>query len=112
MELTRGAEPRAAVAALYAELEKVAATGLDERELGRAKNNLAAHLLRELATNNGRAHALGTYELMLGTWRAGLELAHRYQQVSLAEVQAAARRFLEPSRRSVVTLVPTAAVAA
>jgi predicted Zn-dependent peptidase len=112
LELKPGGDPRQAEAALYAELEKVAEKGLDERELGRAQNNLAAHLLRELATNNGRAHALGTYELMLGSWRSGLELAQRYHTVTSAQVQAAARRFLEPSRRSVVTLVPTAEVSA
>jgi predicted Zn-dependent peptidase len=112
LELRPGADPRLAEAALYAELDKVADTGLTERELGRAQNNLAAHLLRELTTNNGRAHALGTYELMLGSWRAGLALADRYQAITGQQVQAAARRYLQASRRSVVTLVPETGVAA
>jgi zinc protease len=112
LELKPGADPARAEAALYAQLALVAERGLQERELGRARNNLSAHLLRELATNNGRAHALGTYELMLGSWRAGLELAGRYQAITAAEVQAAAARYLHPTRRSVVTLVPEAEVAA
>ena len=85
----------------------LAAQGLTERELTKARNNLSTHLLRELATNNGRAHALGSYELMLGSWRRGLELAARYESITGAQVQAAAKKYLSPERRSVVTLVPS-----
>ena len=108
LELKPDADARKAEAALYAELERVAATGLEPRELERAKNNLAAHLLRELATNNGRAHALGTYELMLGDWRSGLALPSAYESITSEQVQAAAKQYLAPERRSVVTLVPLA----
>lgn len=107
MELKPDGDPKAAEAALYAELHKVAEKGLDARELEKAKNNLSAHLLRELATNNGRAHALGTYELMLGDWRDGLRLPERYESITAEEVREAAAKYLGSSRRSVVTLVPT-----
>ena len=50
------------------------AGGPQPRELEKAKNNLRAHLLRELATNSGRAHALGTYEPFLGELARGLQL--------------------------------------
>lgn len=112
MELKPGADPRVAEAALYAELQRIAEHGLEPRELEKAKNNLAAHLLRELATNNGRAHALGTYELMLGDWRAGLRLPDRYEAVSADQVRAAALKYLSPEKRAVVTLVPLAEMAA
>jgi len=108
MELKPGADPKAAEAALYAELERVQEHGLEDREVEKARNNLSAHLIRELSTNNGRAHALGTYETMLGDWRQGLALASRYEQVTKAQVQAAAKKYLRPERRSVVTLVPQA----
>ncbi len=107
LELKPGADPRATEAALYEEIAKVAQHGLEPREVEKAKNNLAAHLLRELATNNGRAHALGTYETMLGSWRAGLALPSRYEAVTPEQVREAARKYLTPERRSVVTLVPT-----
>lgn len=111
MELKPGADPRAAEAALYAQLEQVREQGLTDREVEKARNNLAAHLFRELATNNGRAHALGSYETMLGDWRLGLGLVERYQHVTREQVQAAARTYLTDARRSVVTLVPTASQA-
>jgi predicted Zn-dependent peptidase len=107
LELKPGADPRLTEAAVYRELERIAEHGLEGRELEKAKNNLSAHLLRELATNNGRAHALGTYELMLGHWREGLALPGRYEAVTGDEVRAAARRYLTAERRSVVTLVPS-----
>jgi predicted Zn-dependent peptidase len=107
LELKPGADPSRTEAALYAELEKVANDGLSDRELEKAKNNLSAHLLRELSTNNGRAHALGTYELMLGHWREGLALVSRYEAITGEQVRATARKYLSAERRCVVTLVPT-----
>lgn len=112
LELKPGADPTRAEAGLYEEIDRVAREGLTAHELEKAKNNLSAQLLRELATNNGRAHALGTYELMLGSWRAGLDLAARYEAVTGEEVRAAAARYLSKARRSVVTLVPDEKVAA
>ena len=108
IELKPDGDPKKAEAALYAELAKVAEHGLEPRELEKAKNNLAAHLLRELATNNGRAHALGTYELMLGDWRDGLALPSQYETITGEQVRAAAAKYLGAERRSVVTLVPMA----
>jgi predicted Zn-dependent peptidase len=110
IELKPGADPKVTEQALYAQLEKVARDGLEPRELEKAKNNLAAHLYRELATNSGRAHALGSYEVMMGSWRRGLALASRYESVTAEQVKAAAAKYLSPTRRSVVTLVPVAEV--
>ncbi len=112
LELKPDGDPKKAEAALYVELQKVAQHGLEPRELEKAKNNLAAHLLRELATNNGRAHALGTYELMLGDWRDGLALPNRYEAITGEQVRAAAARYLAPEHRAVVTLVPVNEVVA
>ena len=92
--------------AVYAELARIARDGLTERELQKAKNNLRADHLRELATNNGRAHALGTYESLMGDWRAGLTLPAGYAAVTQEQVKAAAAKYFAPNRRSVVTLIP------
>lgn len=108
LELKPDSDPQKVEAALYAELERVAREGLDERELQKAKNNLRADHLRELATNSGRAHALGNYESLLGSWRDGLTLPSRYAAVDNAQVQRVAAQFFKPERRSVVTLLPAA----
>ena len=108
LELKPGADPKKAEAALFEQIDRVCQGGITDHELQKAKNNLRAHLWRELSTNSGRAHALGTYELFLGSWRDGLTLAERYQKITAKQVQAAARKYLSPHLRSVVTLVPTA----
>lgn len=107
LELKPGADPAVSEAALYRELDKVIKEGLETREVEKACNNLQAQLLRELATNNGRAHALGHYEMMLGSWQAGLALANRYPKIQKDTLQRAAATYLAPSQRSVVTLIPS-----
>jgi predicted Zn-dependent peptidase len=106
LELKPGADPKTAETMLYEELARVASDGVSERELQKAKNNLSAQLLRELGTNNGRAHALGHYEALLGGWREGLALSGRYERVTAQHVKDVAAKYLTPARRSVVTLVP------
>ncbi len=109
VELKPGSKPAEVEQALYAELARLVSEGLTEREITKAKNNLKSHLLSEIATNNGRAHALGTYEALLGSWRAGLELPARYAAITLEQVRACAAKYFAPERRSVVTLVPESA---
>jgi predicted Zn-dependent peptidase len=106
LELKPGANSKDAELALYEELDKIGKDGVTDRELQKAKNNLSAQLLRELATNNGRAHALGHYEALLGGWREGLALSSRYEKVTAQQVKEVAAKYLTPARRSVVTLVP------
>ncbi len=106
LELQPDADVRAAEEALSAEVRRIADDGVEAREVEKARNNLRAHLLREFTSNSGRAHALGTYELFLGSWQHGFGLPEAYGRIDAAKVQAAAKRWLDPTQRSVVTLVP------
>jgi predicted Zn-dependent peptidase len=94
------------LAVVDAELEKVATRGLTDEELSRAQGQLRSQVLRELATNNGRAHTLGTHELLLGTWKTALQMPERYAAVTNDEVRRVAREVFSQERRTVVTLVP------
>jgi predicted Zn-dependent peptidase len=107
LELNPGSNPERVEQALYAELAKVAEKGVSKAEHTRAVNNLRAHQLRELATNSGRAHAMGTYEVLLGSWREGLRLPARYGEVTIQQLREAAARYFAPDRRSVVRLEPS-----
>jgi zinc protease len=108
MELKSEANAAHAEAELASCMKRFIDAGLTQKELEKARNNLSAQLLRELSTNSGRAHALGTYEVMLGSWRTGLELASAYDTITSDEVKAAAQKYLRDDRKNVVTLVPTA----
>ncbi len=111
IELKPDGDPARVEAALLEQLAAVVKDGVSARELRKAKNNLHAHLLRELSTNGGRAHALGQYELFFGSWKKGLSLPAAYERITAKQVQEAAARYLRPELRSVVTLVPTAQAA-
>ena len=105
-ELQPGGDPAKVEKALYEELEKIAADGVTDIELQKAKNTLRAHFLHEIATNNGRAHAIGNYETLLGDWRESLRTLDRYGAVTNADVKRVAAKVFTPKNRSVVTLVP------
>lgn len=94
-------------AALIDELAKVEQEGVQPIELQKAKNVLRAHFLAEIATNNGRAHAVGSYETLLGDWREAYKTLDRYAAVTNEDVKRVAAKYFSSKNRSVVTLVPT-----
>src|SRR6267378_977794 len=106
LKLNPGVDPARAESALWAELSRIAGEQISERELERAKNLVRNQLLRGLSTTNGRAHTIGQMEVMLGTWRAMLDLPDRYASITAADVQRVAQKTFAPHRRNVVTLVP------
>jgi predicted Zn-dependent peptidase len=106
LELKPDSDPAKVEKALYEQLDRLAQTPPDDRELLKAKNNLKSHLLHELATNNGKAHMLGAHEMLSGTWRSILSLEEKYDAVSKEQVREVAATYFSPLRRSVVTLLP------
>ena len=106
LRLNPGVDPARAESALMIELGKICDEELSEKELDRARNLVRAHLLRGLATTNGRAHTIGQMEVMLGSWRAMLDLPDRYAAITAAEIRRVAQRIFAPHMRNVVTLLP------
>ena len=106
LKLNPGVAPARAESSLWAELARIGDETMSDAELQRAKNFVRSGLLRGLQTANGRAHTIGQMEVMLGTWRAFLDLPDRYQVISQADIQRVARKTFAPHRRNLVTLVP------
>jgi len=106
LKLNPGVDPARAESALWAELSRISDEEMPKRELERAKNLVRNQLLRGLSTTNGRAHTIGQMEMMLGSWRALLDLPDRYAAVRAEDVQRVARETFPPHRRNVVTLLP------
>ncbi len=107
-ELAPGASVAKVERALFGELERLAARGPSAAELSRARALLRSAVLHELGTHHGVAQALGQAEALLGDWREAGRTLERYAAASAADVRRAAREYLAPHRRSVVTLVPGA----
>ena len=106
LKLNPGVDPGRAESAVWAELARIGDEKVSGRELDRAKNMVRAQLLRGLSTSNGRAHTIGQMEMMLGGWRAMLDLPDRYAAVTAEDVQRVAQKTFAPHRRNVVTLLP------
>ncbi len=107
-ELAPGVKAERAEGLLWEELAKLSARGIGARELERAKRLLRSSVLHELATHNGVAHALGQAEALLGDWREAGRALEQYAAVTVKDVRRVAAGWLDPSRRSVVTLEPGA----
>jgi zinc protease len=104
--LPEGAEPAHVEAALDAELARVVTAGVSELELRRAKNLMATAFWRQLATIDGKAHLLGEYEVLRGSWRRLFAAPAQFEAVTCADVQRVARAILDPTRRTVGLLEP------
>ncbi len=107
LTLPEGADPLVVREVLDGELERITERGVTQAELERAKSLAAAAHFRQLATIDGKAHLLGEYEVLRGGWRALFDAPTRYEALTRAEIQAAARAVLNPRRRTVGMLIPT-----
>jgi len=108
VKMKPGHETIEAEDAVYAELADIAANGVLEEELARAKNGLEADFVRSMQTVNGRASKIGRYEILFGDYREILNVPDRYRAVTGDEIREVAKKYFERNNRTVVTLVPEA----
>jgi zinc protease len=104
--LPEGADPEEARAALDAELAAVAADGVTEAELERARNLAMAGLWKKLATIDGKAQLLGEYEVFHGDWAQLFDAPARIAEVSGEQLRGVAAEILDDRRRTFGVLVP------
>ena len=88
-----------------AELARVQANGITERELARARNTIRANLLDRLASVLGKADQLNFYSYFVGTPDYVRQDAARYDRVTAADVQRVAATYLGKPK-VVLTVVP------
>ncbi len=106
VDLPPGADPARAEAVLDTELARVAAEGVTDAELRKAKNIAVAEFWRRLETNSGRAQALGTYEVFHGDYQKLFGAPERFEAVTREQVRQVAARVFSRDNRTVGTLVP------
>ena len=91
------------------ELGKVARDGVTAAELDKARNLKASAFWRGMATINGKARALGTYEVFNGNYRKLFEAPAAYEAVTAADVKALAKDILRVQNRTTGLLKPVTA---
>ncbi len=111
------AQPRAGVApeqvetAIYAELEKLQTTPVDDHELQKAKNQRIAAYYRGLQSIATRAREIGYAQEFYGDWHEVNKEVDRINAISSADIQRVAKHYLVADQRTVATLIPEGAPA-
>ena len=93
-------------AALDAELQKIAASGVTAEELARAKTAAEASIANQLSEFASRADLINQVTTMFGDPKLVNQIIPRYQQITAQELQAIASKYLVPDNRVTVTFVP------
>ncbi|MDH4069727.1 MAG: insulinase family protein, partial [Ignavibacteria bacterium] len=91
---------------IYRAIDSVAAYGVTERELEKAKNGAQVSYVSGFKTNSGIASRMGHYEVIWGGYAKAFEMTERLSAVSVNDIRRVAKEYLVPDRRTVVTLVP------
>jgi zinc protease len=101
LTLPEGANPAAAEKTLDDALDLVVSQGVTDAELARAKNQYAASFWKQLATIDGKAQLLGSYDLYEGDYRKLFDSPAVYEKVTREEVQKAAALVFQKNHRTV-----------
>jgi zinc protease len=91
---------------LFQELEKLGTQAAGEAEIEKARNIQLAQFWRKLATIDGKADLLGTYEVFYGDYAKMLNVPGEYAKVSARDVMAVAARVFKRDNSTVGVLVP------
>lgn len=104
LTLPEGADVAEVEKTLDAAFAQVVAEGVTDAELSRARNLQAAAFWKQLATIDGKASALGAYEVFEGDYRKLFDAPAVYEKVTREELQKAAAQLLQKQRRTVGVL--------
>jgi len=99
------------LAVLDEELKKVIEAPVTAEEMARASARFELGLLGGLDTADGKASTIGFYEAVLGRPAAAFERLDATRRLTQSDLLRAARRYLDPSRRSVILVRPDLAKA-
>ncbi len=91
---------------LYEELEKVREHPVTEQELQKAKNTAVADFYRSMKTIDGKANTIGFYDVVYGDYHKLFEQVDLLNKVSLEDVQGVAKKYFDPTNRTIAVLVP------
>jgi zinc protease len=107
-----GQKPEDAVTALIAELDKLKADPITDRELQRTKNQFARDYILNRESNQQKATQLAhaaVIHAQIATADGEFDI---FQKITAADVQRVARTYFTPENRLVITLMPSGKTAA
>ncbi|MFK8015144.1 MAG: M16 family metallopeptidase [Gammaproteobacteria bacterium] len=105
LTLPQGGDPDAVEARLYSELEKVIRDGVTDAELAKARRRVVADFWRGLSTINGKASALGQYEIFHGDYAKLFDVPKQYAAIDAQALRDVASDVFNANRRTVGQLI-------
>jgi zinc protease len=102
----KGVRADAAEDVIQQEIGRLLAQPVSAAELEGARNRLATAFWRALSSSQGRADALGRYDVITGDFRTLLDRGPAYARVTPDDVTRVARLYLGSGARSVVVARP------
>ena len=104
LTLPEGADVAAVEKVLDEALAQVVSQGVTDAELARAKNLYASTFWKQLATINGKASLLGSFEVFEGDYQKLFDSPATYEKVTREDVQKAAALVFQKNHRTVGVL--------
>ena len=101
LTLAPGADIAAAETRLRAELERVVSGGVSEAELAKARNLRLAEFWRGLQTINGKASALGNFEVFTGDYENLFAVPKLLSDTTAAQLRAVAGKVFHDDNMTV-----------
>jgi len=93
------------------EIGKIVSEGVDAKELERARTYFRSARLRQLQSSHNRATLLGKFELLDGNPDFINTEMDEFLAVTPTEIQAVAKKYLDPAKRTVLDIVPDGSAA-
>lgn len=87
------------------EIEKIKNGSISDEEMERVRTSVEAELVRGLDSNEGLARQLAYYEAVGGQWNYLFDYLDKLRNVTAADVQRVAKKYLTKNNRTVGTLV-------
>jgi zinc protease len=106
VRLKEGASPKNAEKAIYEELDKIKTVGISDEELEKARNLMLMEFYEDMKTQEGKAQAIGRYEVYFGDYRKLFDAADAFKKITKDEIKRAAIEYFIDTNRTVSTLVP------
>ncbi len=109
--LRSGVDPAEAETLLFDALETVIADGVTEAELNKVRNIMLADFWRAMATINGKASALGDFEVFHGSYEKLFDRSDAVDAVSVEDIRSAAAEVFRINNATIGVLQSAAAEA-
>ena len=104
MTLPPGGDTDVVEARVLEALQRIVREGVSEAELAKARNIMLADFWRGLATIEGKADALGHYEVFQGDYEKLFDLPDELESISVDALRAVAAQIFQTSNMTVGTL--------